>query len=365
MAEPLILCAEIALPRTAFLRWLALPMPVIAEAAGFAETSGITNIGEFLASLLTSACELGTGSHLMCRYDKSQKTLQLATYLYDGSTLDARTDACQLIAVANAAIGLQRSKKVRRSIAIPYGDIPEALLSDAGKPSATALSANDATPDWFDAWLKAIPTMDSREQSRWVDPEIRFHRRKMLALQHASPEHPVHIGTSGMIYTDGEKVYVETTRIIRGAENDSESLEEFFRVEYEDGPVYVLEGANPRAMRMLGETFYSDGRCLWHYDRWSGVAPSFVTHCEGHAPRVFLFVDRYTDALAVVGDCAWNAAYDDNQPPEERFYIRSTEVDGSTFERIPGTDTFRDRFGTYTFEEWTGLSPVTECERRP
>jgi hypothetical protein len=91
----------------------------------------------------------------------------------------------------------------------------------------------------------------------------------------------------------------------------------------------VLEGANPRTMRMPGETFYSDGRCLWHYDRWSGMVPSFLAHCEGHAPRIFLFVDCYTDALAVVGDCAWNVAYDDTQPPEERFYFRSTEVDGT------------------------------------
>ncbi|WP_423383658.1 hypothetical protein [Burkholderia sp. LMG 32019] len=350
MAEPLIIGVEAVLSRAAFVRWLALPIPSSGVDAILAERQGIADIGQLLASMVSADC------HLMCRYDKGQKTLQLAIYLYDGSTSAARVVVRQFVAAANAALVPQRGKERLRTIFMPYGIAPEDMPVEVSGLGPPTLDESGDAPAWIDTWLSAIPTAGPpSEPSVWLDATIRTHLKLLSSLQEASPDHPAYIGTSGAVFTDGEKVYVQGAGTAARADDPSEPGCQF--TEYTEGPLYVLEGANPRAMRALCDEFYTDGRILWHYDSFSGTPPQALAYCEGHVPRVFLFVDLDADSLAVMGDRAWNAAYDDSKQPEHRYYVRMTEIDGATFERILDTDAFRDQFRQYIFGGRAGLQP--------
>lgn len=358
MAEPLLIYSEVPLSFAAFKRWLALPSASVENDRPTGAENFVGSVCGLIASYIQRACDPATGNYLMCRYDRTQKALQFAACLYDGSTSDAREDARRLAAIARSAIACQRGNAKSGYIVAALDELnwPPAQHVDEGRTASLGKDHVDVMPAWFVAWTSALATLGPLEsQMEWIDRLILDELRQNALLQQASPERPVRIG---WLYTDGQQVYASVAG--KSFYVDDPDAPDGQRMERTPDAFYFLEGANPRTMRALCDDYYTDGNLLWHCNIFSGEMPQALAYCKGHTPSIYKFVDSSIDSLVVMGDSAWNVAYDDSKPPQHRYHVRHTAIDGNTFERIAATRSFRDCRRRYAFDERTGLCPVEE-----
>jgi hypothetical protein len=346
MSEPLFLCAAVALPMTAFRRWMASPAS--------RDWPGEPSIASALARFLADACDMAAGNHLLCRYDKPRRELQLAAHFRDGSTAYARQTAQALAGLVGEAREQARAKSGASFCVVAALD--EIAWNDAGEGEHAA--AGFRPPPWFMAWMNALAALGpSLSQTQWIAADILTAVAQAQRVLNASAEHPAQIG---WLHTDGEQVYARVMPF--HFYRDDPQAPGGVRMDRSEGGLYVVDGANPHTIRQIGESFYIDGNALLHFHM--SHPPQWLADGGGAAARVYRLVDHDPDALVVMGDCAWNEAFDDEQPPQSRFYVKRTEVDGASFERIGGTDRFRDSKRRYRMVARIGLS-VDEAEPEP
>ncbi|MCD5362663.1 hypothetical protein [Chromobacterium aquaticum] len=338
MSEALVFYAEIPLSNQGFNKWLARPMAIDGQAG--------CSVLDALADYLAQCCDPVAGNALLCRYQRADKTLQFAACLRDGSSRQSRDDASFLKRLWQELVSCRGKAGKPGAVADAIVDWSEAGPGDAGDPA------------WFREWLQAMPLLGAPDsQGRWLDREILRALAAIDAVANASPEHPARIGC---LYTDGVQVYADVagkTIMVDDAEAAGGQ-----RMEFSPALSYVLEGAQPRSMRALSDSYYTDGNILWHCNIFAGNAPQALAYCEGQAPRLYKFVDSSVDALIVLGDMAWSAAMDDSKPPHERYYVKSVAIDGQSFARVAGGNDFQDRFRRYRFDERRGLLPLNPLE---
>jgi hypothetical protein len=331
MSEPLFACAAVPLSLAAFQRWLASP-------AG-PSWPGEPSVLSALTRFLMDACDMAANNHLLCRYDKSRKELQLAAHLQDGSTAYARQAAQALGGLAAQANAQRKGRQIASLCVVAALDEIDWTDTEAGfRP-----------PPWFRKWVNAIAILGPPlAQGHWIAGDILNAVAQAQSQLNASTAHPARIG---WLHTDGKQVYARTHPY--HFYRDDPEAPGGVRMDSTEECLYVLEGVDPRSIRQIDEDFYLDGGKLLHFN--GSHPPQWLEIGGTETARVYRLVDSVPDAVVVMGDAAWNGAYDDDQPPESRFYVKRTEVDGASFERIGATVRFRDGKRRYRVVDRLGL----------
>lgn len=343
MAEPFFLCVEARFSQKNFKNWLSTPL----------ELNGVSNglVVDCLANFLADFCDGVSQNYLLCRYEKSTKALQFAIHIYDGSTQIPERFIDEVILSIDRAAGDGRGAKIH---VWPAEAIKLSLLENV-------IHCNDE-PVWLMEWLNNLSSFSqASSQANWIDHSILQRLADLNRIASASPENPIHIG---WLYTDGVAVYAHVSG--KTILHDDPAAQHGYSMEFTEPVLYVLEGANPKKMRVLSDNYYSDGNFLWHCNVMSGNSPIVLGTCEDHVPRVFKFAqDDFWDALIVMGNKAWSEACDDTKPTHERLFVKTVEVDGPSFHRVSNGIYFEDQFRRYCIDERLGLSVVDNVAESP